>query len=324
MATSSSSSSSKLPPPSANQVYVQVSALEAGHLTLPEHLFVTDAEPEKWVTVPSLSFLVRHPTGPSTLVFDLGIKRDLTAYPVAMHAHIANRRPCGAEPDAAASLRADGMDEKTDIDYVVLSHCHWDHVGTPADFVNSRFVVGSGTLHLLEHGAPPHYPADTFDPDLLPRDRTLELPPVSSSSTTAAPAEQQTHHHWAPLSTLSHTVDFFGDGSFYLVDAPGHLYGHLNALARLGPNRWVYLGGDCCHDIRILEGSKGIGTYPDGHGGMRSVHVDTDQARRTVDGIREFLDVNAGENGTVEVVIAHDWKWREDGLKRGRFLPGVL
>ncbi|KAJ9504422.1 hypothetical protein H2202_000478 [Exophiala xenobiotica] len=182
-----------------DEIYVTVSALEAGQLTLPERLFITDADPEKKATVPSLSFLIQHASqdGKSTkFVFDLGLKRDLTKYPPAQQAHIANRQPTILHPDCADSLRAGGLDPANDIDIVMLSHVHWDHEGTPDDFPNSQFVVGSGTLHLLKNGAPPHYPQEIFNADLLPRDRTSELPPVSKSSTTAA--GKQTGHAWKP------------------------------------------------------------------------------------------------------------------------------
>ena len=40
--------------------------------------------------------------------------------------------------------------------------------------------------------------------------------------------------------------DYFGDGSFYLLDSPGHAIGHLNALCRThaSPNPgFIHLGG---------------------------------------------------------------------------------
>lgn len=307
-----------------------VSALEAGQLTLPERLFITDADPEKQATVPSLSFLIQHPStsadGKLTrIVFDLGLKRDLTKYPPAQQAHIANRQPTILRPDCADSLRAGGLDPSKDIDIVVLSHVHWDHEGTPDDFSNSQFVVGSGTLHLLKNGAPPHYPREIFNPDLLPGDRTTELPPVSGNSTTAA--SRQTDHKWQAFAGFPHAVDFFGDGSVYIVDSPGHLFGHVNLLARIGTSKWVYLGGDCCHDPRILTGEKGIALYDDGHGGLRSVHVDTEQARETLSRIGPLLKspspVFAGNtNAQVEVIVAHDKGWRE--TNQHRFFPGTL
>lgn len=47
--------------------------------------------------------------------------------------------------------------------------------------------------------------------------------------------------------------DYFGDGSFYLLDSPGHCPGHLCALARTTPSSaqegatFVFMGGDICH-----------------------------------------------------------------------------
>ena len=52
--------------------------------------------------------------------------------------------------------------------------------------------------------------------------------------------------------------DYFGDGSFYLLDTPGHAVGHLCGLARTskGPDTFVLLGGDVCHFSGILRPSK--------------------------------------------------------------------
>ena len=98
-------------------------------------------------------------------------------------------------------------------------------------------------------------------------------------------------------------------------------------LARTGPKKWVYLGGDCCHDPRILTGEKGIAMYDDGRGGLRSVHADTDEAASTVKRIAKLLKAGKvreeGEGEVeVEVVVAHDGVWREANL--GRFWPGKL
>jgi hypothetical protein len=68
------------------QQYVQVSALNGRFATLPERMFVTSADSDKSSTVPSLCFLIVHktPTRTERLVFDLGIKRDLTQYAEGM------------------------------------------------------------------------------------------------------------------------------------------------------------------------------------------------------------------------------------------------
>jgi hypothetical protein len=51
-------------------------------------------------------------------------------------------------------------------------------------------------------------------------------------------------------------VDYFGDGSFYLLDSPGHAVGHMCALARTTPDTFVFLGGDICHSPGIYRPSK--------------------------------------------------------------------
>ena len=48
-------------------------------------------------------------------------------------------------------------------------------------------------------------------------------------------------------------LDYFGDGSFYLLDAPGHAVGHLNGLARtsVAPDTFILFAGDAA-----LHGSQ--------------------------------------------------------------------
>lgn len=53
--------------------------------------------------------------------------------------------------------------------------------------------------------------------------------------------------------------DYFGDGSFYLLDSPGHAIGHLCGLARTTngtEDSFVLLGGDICHYAGIFRPSK--------------------------------------------------------------------
>ena len=42
-------------------------------------------------------------------------------------------------------------------------------------------------------------------------------------------------------------MDFFGDGSFWIMKAPGHMAGNLCAAARLETGEWVVMASDCCH-----------------------------------------------------------------------------
>ncbi|KAM0256087.1 hypothetical protein ACHAQJ_005174 [Trichoderma viride] len=323
-------------------VFVSVSALDAGYLTLPEHMFVTDADPEKKINCPSLSFLIRHPSpdgSVANLVFDLGVRRDLN-YSPAQKKGLDTWSPLNTDTDCAQSLRngvADAggvksgvlLDPTKDIDYIIISHVHFDHTGMPSDFPTATFTVGSGTLDLLMNGAGPRCSAEFFNDDELPALRTVEFPPVSRTGTygnepfapkhTPVPSNSQAKPpataaswSWKPLGDFPNTIDYFGDGSVYVIDTPGHIYGHVNLLARLGERRWVYLAADCCHDRRLVSGEKDIGLYDDGHGRMRSIHVDTGEARRTLDRVLTFVKNQEAEGQKVEIVLAHDPVWRKE------------
>jgi glyoxylase-like metal-dependent hydrolase (beta-lactamase superfamily II) len=52
---------------------------------------------------------------------------------------------------------------------------------------------------------------------------------------------------WVPFGPFEKALDFFNDGSFWVMQAPGHMAGNLCAAARLKGGEWVLLGSDCCH-----------------------------------------------------------------------------
>lgn len=54
-----------------------------------------------------------------------------------------------------------------------------------------------------------------------------------------------------------HAHDYFGDGSFYILDAPGHAVGHICALVRTtsSPDTFVFLAGDAVHHAAELRPS---------------------------------------------------------------------
>lgn len=54
--------------------------------------------------------------------------------------------------------------------------------------------------------------------------------------------------------------DFFGDGSFYLLDSPGHALGHMCGLARTTATSpaFVFMGGDICHFSGMFRPSSKV------------------------------------------------------------------
>lgn len=305
--------------------YPRVSMLPSGFLTLPEHFFCADQTDHSIRnTVPSMSFLIRHAS--HNIVFDLGMRKILDNYPTSIRPHLATRQPITTAPDTSDSLRSGGL-EPSNVDIVVLSHVHYDHVGTPSDFDKALFVVGYGVRHLLQHGMKYHSAAK-FEKDLLPEDRIVELPiqtrlpdyaqpvqnemPPSARQINDIQPEGSNNRQWQRLGPLNNAIDLFGDGRIYVVDSPGHLVGHLNLLVCTSPGHWVYLAGDACHHARLLDGETEFARWEE-NGIHVCIHQDEAVAKDTLSRIQMLrskgLDGSGGD--TVEVIFAHDAQWSQ-------------
>lgn len=63
---------------------------------------------------------------------------------------------------------------------------------------------------------------------------------------------------------VQRALDFFGDGSFFLIHTPGHTLDHLGGLVRTttNPDTFIFLGGDLLHHGSELRPSPYL-AYPD-------------------------------------------------------------
>ncbi|OJD38119.1 metallo-hydrolase oxidoreductase [Diplodia corticola] len=311
-----------LPPDQPGQTFVTVSPIPAGFITLPEKFFVHPADAEAKRTVPSLAFLITHPGSdvfsstnatsrqPLRLMFDLGLRSKAERYMHVQQNHLHTREPYRLQ-GAADLLRAGGVAPE-DVDAVMLSHVHYDHHGDPEDFPNAVFLVGHGALNILEHGLSGKGSHQHFDPNLLPHDRTEELPAIGEEAPNDRPSWT-----WAEAGPFPAALDLLGDGSMYAIDTPGHLPGHVNLLCRTGPQSWVCLAGDAYHDPRLLTGDKEIGYWAGESGETLCIHLDKDAASQSIERLRKLA-----EDESVELVAAHDDGWYE--RNKARMFPAHL
>ena len=178
-----------------------------------------------------------------------------------------------------------GHVQPSQISTVVFSHLHFDHVGDPTKFSHATFITGPGSSEATKPG----YPKDEKSPFLsaiIDHDKYREL---SLKTDT-----------WVALGPFERAYDYFGDGSFFLVDAPGHMAGHLGALAQVNEGEWVFMGGDCCHHRALLIGARPVSVTV-GPNGTSSFHKDPPTAISTIEKIR-LLE----REGNVFVALAHD------------------
>ncbi|OBT64379.1 hypothetical protein VE03_05757 [Pseudogymnoascus sp. 23342-1-I1] len=188
------------------------------------------------------SFLITHPPTNQTILFDLGARKDFSTNAPAL---VQRLRSFGINPtiekDVAEILEEGGMDLKH-VDAVIWSHHHWDHTGDMSKFPpTTELVVGPGTSRMW-----PGYPAN-------PESLLLE------SDYKDRPTRELTFDHSPTGLRIGRfpALDYFSDGSFYLLDAPGHAIGHMCALARTTafPPTFIFMGGDTCRHMGEMRPS---------------------------------------------------------------------
>ena len=295
-------SSMSLPAPITNQPFCDVSALEAGLIELPDELFITKAVPGKVTTAPSLSFILIHSESKQKFIFDLGIRKDQNNHPPFVVDLIKTTYPVHVTEDVMDSLEKGGT-SPSDIDYVCLSHDHWDHTGDTIPFTKCTFLVGGAAECLIQLGFPGD-PNARFPSGMLPKERTKALDPSA----------------WKPIGPFPRALDFFEDGSLYIIDAPGHLPGHINILARTSSDgAWIYLAGDSAHhwDLITLESRVAVGD--DSHGHRTCAHADKEIAEEHICRIHALWKIPR-----VQVLLAHDEPWYEANKGGPAFWPGKI
>ncbi|KAK3380737.1 hypothetical protein B0T24DRAFT_520037 [Lasiosphaeria ovina] len=203
------------------------------------------------IHVPIYCFLVSH--GDRHVLFDLGVRRDWDNYAPKTVDLIRRTTQCHTEKNVSEILdaHANAVDtdtaaaavRSTDIEAVIWSHHHFDHIGDPSTFpVSTALVVGPGVPKVCWPGYPRNPDAMVLDADMAGR----EVREIDFSV--------------RPLRVgRFDAFDYFGDGSFYLLDAPGHSVGHITALARVtagdGEDSFVFMGADACHHPGVLRPS---------------------------------------------------------------------
>jgi glyoxylase-like metal-dependent hydrolase (beta-lactamase superfamily II) len=185
----------------------------------------------EFLNLPTFAFYIHNPRLNKRVLFDNGGRKDWWNVPPDVANNLKNRGVAGIQitHDVHDILAAGGVDPET-IDSVVWSHFHWDHVGNIQLFPKSTdVVVGPGFKKAFLPGYPveptsPLYEADFEGRNLheIEYDDSLKI------------GQFQAH-------------DFFGDGSFYILNTPGHTIGHVSGLVRTTPDTFVFLGGDISH-----------------------------------------------------------------------------
>jgi N-acyl homoserine lactone hydrolase len=193
-------------------------------------------------------YLVTHPKG--TLLWDAGLPDELALTPEGktirgMIFRVTN--------PLATQLKKIGYTPET-VNYLGLSHMHYDHVGNVGLFPRATLLIQK-----VEHEA-------AFGPE-----------PYKYGFTPTAYATLRSN----PVKILEGEHDVFGDGTVLIKSAPGHSPGHQVLYLRLAKTGNIMLSGDMVH---FADNWK--------HKRMPSFNFDKDRSKKTMDEIEQFLKTN--------------------------------
>ncbi|KIW81840.1 hypothetical protein Z517_04866 [Fonsecaea pedrosoi CBS 271.37] len=208
--------------------------------------------------IPTWSFLIESPTTGKKALFDLGVPPNFLDFSPFNQDQLRNPAwEIRSEKHVADILKENHIDPAR-INSIVWSHWHFDHIGDPSTFPGStELVVGPGFKQTFYPGYPTIKDSPVRECDFA----FVFLPFLAFSRSRWAnhcrfhfdrgrETREINFDEGPPLQIGQFkAMDFFGDGSFYLLDAPGHTVGHLAGLVRTtsDPDTFIFCGGDLCH-----------------------------------------------------------------------------
>lgn len=192
---------------------------------------------------PTMAFLVTSSSTGKKVLFDAGGRKDYWNYSPLVDARFKNGvNVLGFRCEKGVDeVLAEAGVELQGLDAVVWSHWHFDHIGDMSKFPSStKIVVGQG----FKENLLPGYPANPKSALLQSDYEGHELVEVTFDSNFSIGDFR--------------AFDYFGDGSFYLLDVPGHAIGHMCGLARTTENTFLLMSADTCHFAGALRPTAAV------------------------------------------------------------------
>jgi glyoxylase-like metal-dependent hydrolase (beta-lactamase superfamily II) len=217
---------------------------EAGHCTHPGCATRRGA-PLASLAYPALAFLLGHPQR-GKLLFDTGYSEHFLAatrhFPERLYRAVT---PVQLDTDEAlcAQLQRDGI-ASGDINHIVLSHLHGDHIGGLRDFPTAALIcsrIAWEDMHArtrlgsLKRG---------LLPQLLPEDFLDRVNWIEDAPLRDLPAA---------LAGFGRGHDLFDDGSLLAISLPGHAAGHYGLLFVDPQNTPIFLIADAAWSSQAIR-----------------------------------------------------------------------
>lgn len=170
--------------------------------------------------------VIKHPSG--VVIFDTGVDpAAIDGRPTSEDAAFETGDPImGSGNEVEARLKSIGL-AVSDVQYVISSHLHVDHVGGNRDLEHATFLAQRSEVDYAL--SPDPHMASEYRPELICLDRLRYESPEGRS------------------------LDVFGDGTVEILPTPGHTPGHQSLFVRTKSHGPVILTGDAIWTADCLK-----------------------------------------------------------------------
>jgi len=163
-------------------------------------------------------------------MFDIGGRKDWWNMPPLVDGLVRAGVPRISSKYNVNEILEQGGVALSKIQSVVWSRWYYDHIGDIQQFPKpTEVVVGPG-----------------FKKTFVPRYPVNKDTPISNTDFEGRNLREIEFDGSLMIGGFP-ACDLFGDGSFYMLDVPGHAIGHMPGFVRTTPETFVFLGGDVCH-----------------------------------------------------------------------------
>ncbi|HJQ24629.1 MAG TPA: MBL fold metallo-hydrolase [Blastocatellia bacterium] len=221
--------------------------------------------------------LVRHPR--ATFLFDTGFGANVDEHFQHIPFLMRKLTVYDKEQPAAAQLAAQGVGAEQ-INMILLSHSHWDHVSGWEDF-----PAAEGWMTREEAAYSRTLPDSELMKRMLDHVKLREL-----------------DLNGPPYENFDRSLDLFGDGSIVLVPLPGHTPGSMGMFVNLRSGKRFFFIGDltwCREGVELPAERPWLS--------RRLVDKDEEQVRRSIVRVHEL----AKRYPDMVIVPAHDRRVHE-------------
>jgi len=223
---------------------IKLTLLDAGYCIQSEH-WVLRGGRRKPIRFPATFALLEHSEfGP--ILFDTGYAprffEATRRFPYSLYAK-ATPVYLDEHETALRKLQARGI-APTDIQYVLISHFHADHIAGIADFPRARYIYLQAAFEAVQHRRGLRAVLAGFLPGLMPAGFQERSQPLDPGQMQRLPSA---------YTPFTDGLDLLGDQSIWAVPLPGHAEGHMGLFLQANGQECYFLAVDACWHSRAYR-----------------------------------------------------------------------